>query len=336
MSLSQLAGTLRAKIWDRGWRGVAVLSRFGWFRFKLGVSATGFSLTGDCSLVQRALLVLCLLLAALPLRAGELKVTTWNLEWLTEKQEGDHALPRDVRPKTHEDMARLRAYADRVNADVFGFQEVDGAAVAARIFPADRYVIHITQDQTVQRVGFAVRRGLVFTANPDLVGLSLPDDGGRRLRSGADITVQTPGGFLRLLNVHLKTGCNRDSLNSRSRPQCETLRAQLAPMQGWIAERQRELVPYVILGDFNRQMDRNDQFQAGLQQSGPLVRATESKSNPCWGGAAFIDHILAGGPARGWMKADSLRVLVYREQGREWRDRLSDHCPVSVTFQLPG
>ena len=41
--------------------------------------------------------------------------------------------------------------------------------VAARIFPADRYVIHITQDQTVQRVGFAIRRGLNFTANPDLV-----------------------------------------------------------------------------------------------------------------------------------------------------------------------
>jgi len=127
--------------------------------------------------VKRALLILCLLLLALPSWAAELKITTWNLEWLTDRQAGDHALPRDVRPKTHAEMAVLRGYAERVNADVFGFQEVDGPVVAARIFPADRYVIHMTQDQTVQRVGFAIRRGLTYVANPDLVGLSLPDDG---------------------------------------------------------------------------------------------------------------------------------------------------------------
>lgn len=282
--------------------------------------------------MRRALLLLALLLVSRPTQAADLKITTWNLEWLTDNPAG---LPRDVRPKAAEDVARLRAYAEQLNADVVAFQEVDGPAIAARVFPADRYAIHITQDPVVQRVGFAVRRTLAFTANPDLVGLSLPNEGSR-LRSGADITVRAQDNLLRLLNVHLKTGCNRDSLNSRARPQCETLRAQLTPMQGWMAERQRELVPYVILGDFNRQMDRNDQFFAGLQKSGPLARATEGKSNPCWGGAAFIDHVLAGGAARGWMKADSLRVLVYREQGREWRERLSDHCPVSVTFQLPG
>lgn len=290
---------------------------------------------GESGVLKSLLLLLGLLLAALPTHAAELKVTTWNLEWLTDKRAGDHGLPRDVRPKGAEDIARVRGYAEQLNADVIGFQEVDGPAIAARVFAPDRYVVHITQDNVTQRVGFAVRRGLTFTANPDLVGLSLPDQGSR-LRSGADITVRMPGGLLRILNVHLKTGCNRDSLNSRARPQCETLRAQLAPMQGWMAERQRELVPYVILGDFNRQMDRNDQFLAGLQHTAPLVRATETKSNPCWGGAAFIDHILAGGAARGWMRPDTLRVLVYREHGPEWQGRLSDHCPVSVMFDLPG
>ena len=43
--------------------------------------------------------------------------------------------------------------------------------------------------------------------------------------------------------------------------------------------------------------------------------------------------ILAGGAARGWMQADTLRVMTFREGAKE---RLSDHCPVSVRFRLPG
>ncbi len=282
--------------------------------------------------MKRLLLILALLLASLPSWALDLKVTTWNLEWLTDNPAG---LPRDARPKAAEDIARLRGYAEQLKADVIGFQEVDGPAIAARVFAPEHYVLHLTQDRVTQRVGFAIRRDLTFTANPDLVALSLPDTGAR-LRSGADITLRTPGGFLRILNVHLKTGCNRDPLNSRGRPQCETLRAQIPAIQGWMAERQRELVPYLIVGDFNRQMDRNDQLLAALKATAPLTRATEGKSNPCWGGAAFIDHILAGGAARGWLHPETLRVLQYREQGTEWRERLSDHCPVSVMLQLPG
>jgi hypothetical protein len=29
-------------------------------------------------------------------------------------------------------------------------------------------------------------------------------------------------------------------------------------------------------------------------------------------------------------------VLVYRETERSWQDRLSDHCPLSVRFAVPG
>jgi exonuclease III len=36
------------------------------------------------------------------------------------------------------------------------------------------------------------------------------------------------------------------------------------------------------------------------------------------------------------MQLPTLRVLHYRESGDDWQDRLSDHCPVSVDFQIPG
>lgn len=304
--------------------------------------------------MRAALLVLTLLtwsataLRSTPSGAADLKLATWNLEWLTLRPAGDPALPENVAPKRADDLARLRQYAVRLDADVVAFQEVDGAEAAAEVFPADRYALAVTGDRVVQRVGFAVRRGLAFERNPDLVSLDVTPDAVHRLRSGADITLLPEGGGggarLRLLSVHLKSGCQRLPIHPRSIQvgggACELLARQVPPLQGWIAQRREEGAPFVILGDFNRVMDgaARDPLLAELQRAAGtlLIRATEGKASPCWGGGAFIDHILAGGAAGAWLRPDTLRVLTYREQEPEWKERLSDHCPVSVRFLLPG
>lgn len=280
--------------------------------------------------MTRILLVLLLLLG--PARAAELKVATWNLEWLTSNPAD---LPEDVHPKPAAGVDALRRYALLLDADVVAIQEVDGPEIAARVFPPDRYQIFMTRDRRVtQRVGFAVRRGIAARQNPDLVALDIQPEAPHPLRSGADVTLDLPSGPLRLLAVHLKTGCQYDSLGSR-RVSCRTLRDQVPALQGWIAQRRAEGAPFIVLGDFNREMDGNDALLAALREAAPLARATEGQASPCWGGASFIDHILAGGAARGWMEPGSLRVLVYRERDEASRTLLSDHCPVSVRFRLP-
>ncbi len=275
-----------------------------------------------------------LVLLAGPAWAAELKVATWNLEWLTLRAEGDPALPENVRPKRPEDIAALRRYAGLLDADVVAFQEVDGPEAAAAVFPPDRYALFMTRDAVVQRVGFAVRLGLPVRQNPDLTGLDVHPNAHYRLRSGADITLDLPGGRLRLLAVHLKSGCNADRLNGPSRV-CETLRLQVVPLQGWIAQRREEGAAFVLIGDFNRRMEGRDELLAALNTVAPLKRATEGRATPCWGGNTFIDHIIAGGAARGWMQSDTLRVMLYRETDEAAKAKLSDHCPVSVRFQLP-
>jgi endonuclease/exonuclease/phosphatase family metal-dependent hydrolase len=172
--------------------------------------------------------------------------------------------------------------------------------------------------------------------NPDDTALALPGPPPAHLRSGADITLHLAAGPLRILAVHLKTGCQRDPLTSSHRAQCKTLAEQLPPLQAWIAARKADGGAFIVLGDFNRWMDGKDQLIAGLNQAAPLVRATEGVSSPCWGGEKFIDHILAGGAAAQWMQPATLSVLMFRETGDEWKDRLSDHCAVSVRFRPPG
>jgi endonuclease/exonuclease/phosphatase family metal-dependent hydrolase len=282
-----------------------------------------------------ASLALLLLFLSFPALAADLKVATWNLEWLTARADGDPALPEDVHPKVAADIALLRQYAAVLNADVVALQEVDGPVIAASIFPPDQYDLYFTDDHVVQRVGFAVRHGIRVHRNPDVTALDLYANAQFHLRSGADLTLDLPGGPLRLLGVHLKTGCHFDRLETSQRPQCVTLRGQIPVLQGWIAQRRAEGVPFILLGDFNREMNERDDVLAALQSSGPLARATEGHDSPCWGGGHFIDHILAGGPARAWLDPASLRVLVYRENVA-MKEHLSDHCPVSARFHLPG
>jgi endonuclease/exonuclease/phosphatase family metal-dependent hydrolase len=276
-----------------------------------------------------------LLLLTRPAMAGELKLSAWNLSWLTLRTAGGPDLPSDVRPKREADIETLRRYALILDADVVAFSEVDGPELAARVFPPERYRIHITGDSVVQRTGFAIRRSLAFTPHPDLVALDVYAHARYHLRSAADVTLDLPSGGVRLLAVHLKSGCREEPLDSLANPSCATLALQLPHIGQWIADRAVAAEPFVLMGDFNRWMEGRDGFFGELQRAAPLRRATAGRHSPCWGGAGFLDHIIAGGVARDWLRPDSLRVLVYRETTAEMKERLSDHCPVSVRLDVP-
>ncbi len=281
------------------------------------------------------LLAAGLLAAAAPAEPG-IKIATWNLEWLTARPAGDPALPDDAKPKQDADIAVLAGYASQLDAAAVALEEVDGPALAARIFPPPHYRILITGDQdVVQRVALAVRQDIPVVQHPDVAALDVSLPGHRHLRTGLDATLTLHGIAVRVLAVHLKSGCWEDPLTDSVKGACRALTAQLPVLEAWIAARKAEGVPFLVLGDFNRRLKADDLFLAGMEGTAPLALATAGRASPCWGGEDFIDHILAGGAAAQWMLPQTLRVLVYRETAPEMKERLSDHCPVSVRFAVP-
>jgi len=277
---------------------------------------------------MRALILLAMLLLALPAWAQELKIAAWNIAWLTSKPAGHPDLPRDLTTRTEQDFARLRAYAERLDADVIALQEVDGPLAAARVFDATAYDFHFPAESDVQRSGFAWRKGLQVTRNPDLMALDLRPTARRSLRRGADITLHGANGArLRLLSIHLDGGCAQGSVRQPNNSDCQNLGQQAQILADWIAER------------FNRRFTRDDEMLSMLNAASPMRRATEGFSNPCWArdghGRAFVDHILLGLRAADWLVKDSFRVLSYTERDPALRDVISDHCPISVRLRLP-
>lgn len=294
-------------------------------------------------LVGLTLVGLTLLGLALPRPAQaqqEIRLATWNIAWLTLKPGGHPDLPRDLRARSAEDFALLRGYAARLAADVVALQEIDGEAAAARVFDPAQYLIHLTEEEDIQRPGFAVRRSFRVIRNPDLAELDIRAGARRSLRRGADITVETPNGTrIRLLSVHLNAGCREEPLERGSPPECEGLARQAQIVARWVEARRREGIAFAVLGDFNRRMTERDEVLRIMEGGTPLARPTAGFSSPCWadarGGRPFVSHILAGGPARDWVVPNSMTVLVYAERDRSYRERLSDHCPVGVRLRLP-
>ena len=136
-----------------------------------------------------------LLLLPLPVLASDLKVATWNLDWLPPARPATANATRCY-PRSDEDFARLAQYARELNADVVAIEEVDGFGAASKVFSREEYSIHMTRDHVVQRVGIVVRRGLHYDINPDLTALNA-----HHLRSGADITLHLGDTDLRVLAV---------------------------------------------------------------------------------------------------------------------------------------
>lgn len=260
------------------------------------------------------------------------KLATWNLDWLTLLPATSPLLPDDVPRRSTDDWRALREYATRLDADIVAIQEVSDETAARKLFPSSAYSITLTHAPIAQNLGLVLRAPWHVESAASLEAFDRSSaHGGHALRPAMDAIVSNGRAKLRLLVVHLKSGCWDRNWVEHDHA-CPILREQIQLVANWIEEREDENEPYIVLGDFNRRMTLTDPYFRHMVDAHDPTLTTAGRASPCEGGSYFIDHILVGGPARPWLVPDSLRVMTY---AGDTQHLLSDHCPVSVKLALP-
>jgi endonuclease/exonuclease/phosphatase family metal-dependent hydrolase len=277
--------------------------------------------------------------------------------------------------------AGLARTAFHYSFDIIGLQEVQSPrAVAlalgdrplssgseANKVPAGTYEVAVNTEGGWQKVGIAVRKALL-TPGKNLVATPFKELGeplARDKRSGLDVIVPLKTGDLRVLVVHLKSACHRvpmDTTDTKNAVDCAAL-AKQAPIIGkWIADRQEEGKPYMILGDFNRVLTpgaahedcagaancATKALSASLDKNAltasPILipTSTAKHAEGCFEaihGRDLIDHILMGGGAESGYIAASATSHPYVDGkllpiiNKRKAFYFSDHCPVSVQWR---
>jgi endonuclease/exonuclease/phosphatase family metal-dependent hydrolase len=295
-----------------------------------------------------------------------LRLATWNMEWLMMPATYDmlstscvagqppsnlHALPcpepgrAPVPRHSDADLSALARQALRLHADVVALQEVDGPAVAARVFPGYRVDCFVARAHP-QKTGFAIREGIPYRCNAELGGMDDDD----RARAGADVTLWPDTTYaVRLLSVHLKSGCFAERLDDTANPVCARLRTQLPVLEAWVDARVRDGEAFAIMGDFNRRLEIDARLAAEPDEAAPLALFSALDDNVpkgarlirATGGSAYvgcsandhydsyIDNVLISRSLAARASKRRFVRLAYDEPDAS-TNVLSDHCPLGL------
>ena len=291
--------------------------------------------------------MLSLMVAVATASAGEhsqqLRIAAWNVEHLN--------TANDVGciPRKDADYAYIAGRIAGLDADVIAFQEVESEAAAYRVFPKKFWEVVFsdrpnttgesgpicwgTEDKRLRHIatGFAMKRGISFNKNETYAALA---SGNTNQRWGTDVTVQHGDMSIRLLSVHLASGCwgAEQDQDSGRQDICTTLDGQIDRLVEWIESRNASKEPFIVLGDFNRRLSLAGDWAAErlfapkLQTSLVTKNLRDGVAKADWCDeryADLIDHIIV---------SDSLVGLVDFSSLKEHpRQRPSpDHCIISV------
>jgi 5'-nucleotidase (lipoprotein e(P4) family) len=267
-----------------------------------------------------------------------LNVATWNVEHLA------YPIDQGCKPRDEDELNAMRAYAQKLDADVVALQEVASKEAVHLLFPEAEWQVVMSArpdskvydcrgsgyKSTQQKTAIAIKKALKIAAVEQNEALALNRPG---LRFGLGVSLETPVGIVEVLNLHLKSGCFVDDYLKSDSQSCANLSEQAEVLYDWIEQRENASTPYIILGDLNHRISApyNRMTQSILAKSkndaSPIRIVTQAiiGCHPRY--PAPIDHIIVGGLA---LNGFTFNTLTHNYKDMNEDAMLSDHCATSV------
>ena len=158
----------------------------------------------------------------------------------------------------------------------------------------------------------------------------------RRLlrREGTAALIEAQGFRFWAVSLHLKSGCFTDN-DLTARDDCRTLARQIPVLEEWLDTKAATGIPVVLMGDFNRRLDRAvDVVRDDLDDGDPvdLFKVPHRQPLPCTAFSATptvsIDYVIVTEPFWELVRVPEVPKLDVADA------QLSDHCPVFVEVVL--
>jgi exonuclease III len=218
-----------------------------------------------------------------------------------------------------EKIAALVKRRKELNSDIFALQEVSDANAVASIFPPSDWTIVSSKADISQNIAFAVKKStnIKVVSHRQIDELAQVDETGHRVRPGLELTIDTSGMRLVMLNVHLKASCRGQPISAPIRPGyannqrwreiqmgCDIMRKQVPELEAWVEAQTLKKAYYMILGDWNRDFKRDLALPARLEtdQSAKLALTSSTKVG------SMIKEISDNEPEGAWLGIAQLKI----------------------------
>lgn len=278
---------------------------------------------------------------------GLVRVATWNIanfwhvdgEHLRPRRDGSTGLVRDA-----EDYAAIRDVAATLDADIIGLQEMGSPDGVRTLFPESDWEMVFSRrlaDDLLENpdklssdenrdiyTALVIRRDVATVLGTERIELDIRDSNGFPVREGTAALIDIDGFQFWAASIHLKSGCFTDN-DLSEREACQMLARQIPILEDWIDRKSSQGQAVVLLGDFNRQLDRGiDQVRADLDDDDPveLFKLPHRQELVCEafrpGPQVSIDYVIFNELL--WEN-----VRVPETPKFDFSDpKISDHCPV--------
>ena len=267
--------------------------------------------------------LLLILLLTSPLHSSDYKISTWNLNFFYDESGDENKFPKKRYKRTENDFLRLKSTFKKISPDIASFQEVENLNAVYKIVPQDLYDCTITQNNSSnQEIAACWNKEIPRPKISHYRSLQINN----KLRPALVTDFELNGKLTRIVHIHLKAG-NPQGNKGRS----VNIRKKQFFALGAIL---KDFNSFILLGDYNYDLKKDPVAIKGFLPD--FTIAGRDTSPRCWQYKKFfIDYIISSRDIQfGRFQQHRYPEDDGRFDGKPYGEKgLSDHCPVSVTFQ---